>query len=314
MYIDLSKAFDTVSFDHLLYKLRPCGVKDNAFKLLKNYLTDRKQFVVFNNQSSETTDITTGVPQGSLLGQLFFSICINDLITVSDKLKFVMYADDTTIYFKLKGFDQYNLMQDVSNELENIVLWLKKNKLSLNVHKTKLMVFHREQKQIKELNIVINEIAIERVESFNFLGLIIDEGLSWKRHTDVVKNKISKVVGVSYRLNNIFPRYILQTLYNSLIALYINYGLLLWDAESNRVELLQKRTIRLVTNSSYTAHTTPLFVELGLLKVQDIFKLKLLKCYYKLSYNLLPQYVQSYRNVIKLAPAWEQKQHCIHIS
>ena len=96
LYIDVSKAFDTVLFGNLLYKLRHYGVKDNAFKLLKNYLTDRKQFVVFNNQSSETTDIT-GVPQGSLLGQLFFSICINDLITVSDKLKFVMYADDTTI-------------------------------------------------------------------------------------------------------------------------------------------------------------------------------------------------------------------------
>ena len=105
-----------------------------------------------------------------------------------------MYADDTTIYFNIKEFDQYNLQQDITKELENITLWLKRNKLSLNVQKTKLMVFHRKQKQIKELNIVINGITIERVESFNFLGLIIDEGLSWKKHTDVVRNKISKVV------------------------------------------------------------------------------------------------------------------------
>ena len=93
------------------------------------------------------------------------------------------------------------------------------------------MVFHRKQKQITELNIVINGITIERVESFNFLSLIIDEGLSWKKHTDVVRNKISKVAGILYRLNNIFPRYILQTLYTSLIASYINYWLLLWGAE-----------------------------------------------------------------------------------
>ena len=296
LYIDLSKAFDTLSFDILLYKLSHYGIKDNAFKLLKSYLTDRKQFVVFNNQNSETTDITTGVPQGSILGLLFFSICINDLITVSDKLKFVMYADDTTIYFNIEEFDQYNLQQDITKELENITLWLKRNKLSLNVQKTKLMVFHRKQKQIKELNIVINGITIERVESFNFLGLIIDEGLSWKKHTDVVRNKISKVVGILYRLNNICPRYILQTLYNSLIASYINYGLLLWGAESYRIELLQKIAICLITNSSYTAHTTPLFIELGLLKVQDMFKLKLLKFYYKLSSNLLPQYFESYRD------------------
>ena len=294
-------AFDTLSFDILLYKLSHYGIKDNAFKLLKSYLTDRKQFVVFNNQNSEITDITTGVHQGSILGPLFFSICINDLITVSDKLKFVMYADDTTIYFNIEEFDQYNLQQDITKELENITLWLKRNKLSLNVQKTRLMVFHRKQKQIKELNIVINGITIESVESFNFLGLIIDEGLSWKKHTDVVRNKISKVVGILYRLHNIFPRYILQTLYNSLITSYINYGLLLWDAESYRIELLQKEAIRLITNSSYTAHTTPLFIELGLLKVQDMFKLKLLKFYYKLSSNLLPQYFESYRDVIERA-------------
>ena len=221
LYIDLSKAFDTLSFDILLYKLNHYGIKDNAFKLLKSYLTDRQQFVVFNNHNSETSIIKTGVPQGSILGPLFFSICINDLINVSDKLNFIMYADDTTIYFNLEDFDRYNLEQDITNELENITLWLKRNKLSLNVQKTKLMIFHKKQKQINELNILIDGIAIERVESFNFLGLIIDEGLSWKKHTDVVKNKISKAVGLLYRLNNIFPKNILQTLYNSLINRFV---------------------------------------------------------------------------------------------
>ena len=109
------------------------------------------------------------------------------------------------------------------------------------------MVFHRKQKQIKKFNIAINGITVEHVESFNFLGLIIDEGLSWKKHTDVVRNIISKVVGILYyRLNNIFPRYILQILFNSLIASYINHGLLLWGAQSYRIELLQKRAIRLI--------------------------------------------------------------------
>ena len=100
-----------------------------------------------------------------------------------------MSADDTTIYFNIEEFDQKKLLQDITNELENITLWLKVNKLSLNVQKTKLMVFQRKQKQIKELNIVINGITIERVELFNFLGLIIDEGLSWKKHIDVVRSR-----------------------------------------------------------------------------------------------------------------------------
>ena len=138
LYIDLSKAFDTLSFDILLYKLNYYGVKGNAFKLLKNYLTNRKQYVVFNSQNSETVDITTGVPQGSILGPLLFSICINDLITISNKLKFIMYADDTTIYFNLEDFDPYHLKRDINNELEKITLWLKMNKLSLNVQKNKI--------------------------------------------------------------------------------------------------------------------------------------------------------------------------------
>ena len=312
LYIDLSKAFDTLSFDILLYKLNYYGIKDNAFKLLKNYLTNRRQYVVYNSQNSETLDISTGVPQGSILGPLFFSICINDLITVSNKLKFIMYADDTTIYFNLEDFDPYNLERDINNELEKINLWLKMNKLSLNVQKTKLMIFHRRQKQINELNISINGTDIERVESFNFLGLHIHESLSWRTHTDIVRNKISKVVGILYRLNNIFPKYILQTLYNSLIMSYINYGLLLWGVESHRIEPLQKKAIRLITNSNFSAHTTPLFIELGLLKVQDMFKLKLLKFYYKLSYDLLPSYFQTYRHVIEREPTRDLRQHCIH--
>ena len=113
-----------------------------------------------------------------ILGPLFFSICINDLITVSNKLKFIMYADDTTIYFNLEDFDPYNLERDINNELEKITLWLKMNKLSLNVQKTKLMIFHTRQKQINERNISINDTDIERVESFNFLGLHIHESLS----------------------------------------------------------------------------------------------------------------------------------------
>ena len=121
-----------------MYKLNHYGIKDNAFKLLKSYLTDRQQFVVFNKYNSETSIIKTGVPQGSILGPLFFSICIIDLITVSDKLKFIMYADDTTSYFNLEDFDRYNLEQDITNELENITLWLKWNKLSLNVQKDKI--------------------------------------------------------------------------------------------------------------------------------------------------------------------------------
>ena len=193
------------------------------------------------------------------------------------------------------------------------------NNICSNVHWTgthisvcKLMIFHRRQKEINELNISINGTDIEQVESFKFLGLHIHESLSWRTHADIVRNKISTVVCILYRLNIIFPKDILQTLYNSLIVLYINYGLLLWGVESHQIEPLQKRAIRLITNSNYSAHTTLLFIELGLLKVQDMFKLKLLKFYYKLSNDLLPSYFQTYHHVIEREPTRDLRQHCIH--
>ena len=174
------------------------------------------------------------------------------------------------------------------------------------------MVFHRKQKQIKNINISIDNIQIERVHSFNFLGILLDETLSWKNHAIMIANKISRVTGILYRLKNLFPKEILQTLYNSLIGSYINYGLLIWGKESHRIDTLQKKATRQVTNSTYNAHTTPLFKREGVLKVQDMFKLILLKFYYKLSYGLLPQYFNCYRDVIEKQPPRVLRQHIIH--
>ena len=99
LYIGLSKTFDTLSFDIILQKLKYYGIVGKEFLLLKSYLKNQKTACLFNNHESHVTDITNGVPQGSILGLLLFSIVVNDLKIVGDKLKFIMYADDTTMYF-----------------------------------------------------------------------------------------------------------------------------------------------------------------------------------------------------------------------
>ena len=312
VYIDLSKAFDTLTFEVLLYKVKYYGVTDTAFDLLKSYLTNRKQYVVFDGGQSEHVEIYTGVPQGSILGPLFFSIYINDLITVSGRLNFLMYADDTTIYFNLEDFDNLTKETDINRELEKVNIWLKLNKLSLNTQKTILMLFHRKQKHLDKINVVINGIEIEHVPSFNFLGIMLDENLSWKSHIEMVGNKILKVTGILYRLKNVFPKNVLFVLYNSLIVSYMNYGLLLWGIHSHKLELLQKKALRLMTNSNYLAHTTSLLIKHGLLNVRDMYKLKLLKFYYKLSYDLLPPYFNKYIEIIEQKPARDLRFQYIH--
>ena len=126
------------------------------------------------------------------------------------------------------------------------------------------------------------------------------------------KKKISKVIGILYRLKNTFPSEVLKTLYKSLVLSYVNYGLLLWGVEVKNLEVIQKRAIRLITGSNYIAHTEPLFIQLGLLKVQDIFKLRLLKFYYKLCYGTLPHYFNHYREIIERQPVRPLRQHLIH--
>ena len=175
VYIDLSNAFATLTFDILLHKLKYYSVTDTALDLMKSYLTNRKQYVVFDSCQSEHTEIYTGVPQGLILKSLFFCIYINDLITVSDKLNFLMYADDTTIYFNLEDFSNIIKETDINNELEKDNTWLKLNKLSLNTQKTKLMLVHRKQKHIDEVSVIISGTKTERVVLFNFLGIMLDE-------------------------------------------------------------------------------------------------------------------------------------------
>ena len=142
IFLDLSKAFDTLNFDILLNKLKYYGVRGTSLALIKSSLTNRYQYVQFENSDSELLEIVTGIPQGSILGPLFLSVFINDLVNSSNKFQFLMYADDTTIYFNLVKFPRENREIAVNSELEKVNTWLKLNKLSINVNKTKCMFFY----------------------------------------------------------------------------------------------------------------------------------------------------------------------------
>ena len=298
IYIDLSKAFDTLNFDILLYKLSYYGVTGTTLKLIESYLTNRVQYVKYDTHQSTLKQIKTGVPQGSILGPLLFSIYINDLVTVNSKFKFVMYADDTTIYFDIEDFNNDEIENHINNELNKVNIWLKQNMLSLNAEKTKCMIFHTRQRHIEPRQFSIDGKEIENVKFFKFLGIIFDEHLTWKSHTKMVTNKLSKLVGIIYRLKHVYPQQALLLIYNSIFISHINYGLLLWGTQLKEVFNLQKKAVRIITCSDYIAHSEPLFKLLGLLKVQDLYQLKVLKFYYNLSYKLLPSYFDNYLDII----------------
>ena len=206
------------------------------------------QYVIFGETKSNFTNTTTGLTQGSILGPLLLSIYINDLITVSEKFNFFMYADDTTLYFNVENFTQTEFENKCKLELAKLMNWLQHNKLSLNVEKTKCLHFHKPQRKLTPLRLNINNTIIEKVNSFNNLGIILNENLTWRNHTEMVANKIAKITGVLNRLKYVYPWQILLSLYNTLIMSHINYGLLL-GTKIYELEHQQKKVVRTIKNN-----------------------------------------------------------------
>ena len=187
----------------------------------------------------------------------------------------------------------------LNQELFLVNEWLEINKSSLNIGKTKYMIFHPHQKDIIDLTtrLIMNGIEIERVETFDFLGVTLDENLAWKPHTDKVATKLSKYSGIMNKLKNYLPRYIMKTLYNSLVHSHLNYAILVWGFKCNRLVKLQKRLVRIITCSKYNAQTDPLFKSTEILKVANILDLNALKFYYKYLHGKLPSYFYSFNIV-----------------
>ena len=227
---------------------------------------------------------------------------MNDIHNASSKFHFIIYADDTNLTSPLCSFNSSLSLKDIdidamskhiNTELGQIQEWLNINKLTLNVSKTKFMLFHHSQRAIDNLipKILINDEQIECVSEFNFLGLTIDEHLTWKPHIQKVSNKIARTLGVMCRLKNFLPGHILRMLYNSLVLPHLQYSILTWGFKASRLKKLQKRALRIITRSKYNAHTEPLFKKQNLLKLNDLFELNVLKLYYKFKKNILPYYI-----------------------
>ena len=225
-HLDLAKAFDSLNHDILLDKLSYYGVNGTAKTLLKSYLSDRKQYVKIDEVKSSIQTIKTVVPQGSIVGPLLFNIFINDIINSSRKFNVILYADDTTLNSTLESFGRTTdeIQSSIISELQKICKWLDLNKLSLNVTKSKFILFHMPQRVAPLLHFDLNESPIEYKHEFNFLGLTLDSSLSFKLHLIKIGNKISRVIGLLHKLKHIFASYLLRMIYNSLILPHMNYS------------------------------------------------------------------------------------------
>ena len=289
LFLDLSKAFDTVNHSILLSKLSYYGIIGLENLWFKSYLQQRRQTVYVNGVFSDIQAIKLGVPQGSVLGPILFLIYINDFSRASSYFSTRLFADDTSLTACGKDLD--SLIHHINNELPKIYDWLCANKLTINLTKTKYIIFQPKQKLNSNLHlpIVLAGQPLDYSFSVKYLGLIIDCHLSWHDHIEYICSKISKNINIMIKVKRLVSKVTIINMYYSFIYPYLTYGSILWGnnyySPIYDVVKLQNKAIRVINDVPIMDNITPHYVNLSILKFPDIVKLH--TCLYFLMFYVI---------------------------
>ena len=268
--------------DILLAKLEHYGIRGAAHRLLKSYLEDREQYVVYGGYESERGPQECGVPQGSVLGPLFFILYVNDMVRVCQDLDLVLFADDTNVFIAAKNLKE--LITTANQGLEKLSKWFRCNRLTLNLKKTEYVFFGGPKAINSEIGTIrIGTEHIRRVNGVRFLGVWVDESLKWTPHMENVKTKVSQLLGVLGRVRTFLGGSAIRALYNGMVLPHLQYCLLVWGDTAGarngaiRKSLLryQKRFCGMIAGKTGSYHSDPLFAKHAILKVGDLYRQQL---------------------------------------
>ena len=272
--IDLTKAFDCVNHSILLNKMEAYGIKGTSLNIFKTYLSNRQSFVRMGTNCSSIKTTNIGVPQESILGPILFILYINDLPNVSRIIQPIMFADDTTL--STSHFNYGAMVDELNAELEKINLWCVSNRLTLNTKKTELILFTKKCNTVSDNQIALgNEILVSN-RSCVFLGIRLDDQLKFSSHIQFIISKLSKSLGILYKIRDSLPIQTRINYYYAYMYPYISYNITSWGG-TNQIHLhpliiLHKRIIRTICGNRKFDHTAPLFHKLRFLKLYDIFR------------------------------------------
>ena len=293
VFLDLSKAFDTLEHDVLFEKLSKYDIRGVTLNWFKSYLTNRQlrvKCLVSSTQKQEYSDyshVEYGTPQGSCLGPLLFLVFINDLHRNLNHCNDIQFADDTTIY---KGHRSMRYLKwCIEMDLNNISDWFRANKLTLNISKSVYMIFSR--KNHNDIDLKLGDTKLPKVTTTKFLGMWIDQNLNWNEHLSKLKTKIKRnltLLKIGKRYLNTHTK---KMLYYAQIYSHLSYGLILWgnmisNTQLNTMPKLQNQAIRLVDSNQPNVETS--YKTLGILKLNEAIKMENCKMMHKLEHNKLP--------------------------
>lgn len=293
VFLDLKRAFETVDRDKLLKKLYDYGIRGTEHDWFRSYLSNRKQKTYFGGELSDEIDIDIGLPQGSALGPLLFVLYINDIVNVKKFCDIFLFADDTALMIKAPTWEMAFRM--INNDLKEIYNWLNENKLLLNVKKTKWMALDRVKMIDNEGEIRIGAEIIERVECIKYLGVHIDDQLTFSEHIDVTARNAAQKTNILFRLSKKLTFNTKKQIYMSIIAPIFEYCstiIFSCDLEDiRRLQLIQNRAMRIILRRSRDSSRIQMLNDLRWLSIYQKLLFNVCIMIFKMKNGLVPKYL-----------------------
>lgn len=284
LYLDISKAFDTVDHDILLDKLHTYGIRGVTLSWFSTYLKDRYQVVRIREEISSPLKITSGVPQGSTLGPLLFLIYVNELLNLKITGRIYSFADDTSVLFSANNKSE--LIKKINDDLRILTVWFVRHKLYPNLKKTKIISYGPQNIDLKE-TLKLHSIPncqknctcsyLDQVTETKYLGLTLDRKLNWAPHTTSLQSRIRKLNYMLYHTSKFLKRAHLIRIYKAMYEPVLRYGIIHWGHAPKRytqpLKILQKYAIRIIAGIRKQDHTSEYFNEFNLLNFDQTYKL-----------------------------------------
>lgn len=293
IFLDLSKAFDSICHQRLMEKLEKIGFRGIALDIIKSYITNRKQIVKINDTTSEVCELEAGIPQGTVLGPLLFLLYVNDIFLQFSNENIISYADDTVLYV------EENSWESIKSKAEDLLIklkkWLDYNYLKLNIEKTKFIPFTVQKTTLEDFEIILHQQCdsmhttctekIQKATEIKYLGLIIDSNLKWHKQVEYTCNKLRKLLYVFRKLKPILTQKLIKNVYYALVQSIINYGLLVWGGSYktnlNKIFVLQKIIIKNILGKTLIYPTCKIFNEFSVMTLNQLYALQIFKYYWK---------------------------------